>query len=65
MSPVLQAVIQGVLGALVILWTLGCLFFIWAGVCNLRPRGYPWLIPLWPLMLLIEWIERRSKEAEP
>lgn len=42
-----------VVGVLASLWILGILFFLRAGARhpNHRPPGWPWSVPLWPLML--------------
>lgn len=54
-------------GFLVAIWLCGILFFLWA-VHVTRPRmgtplGWPWCLPIWPLMLLREevgkWRQRR------
>ena len=62
----MNPVVQGVLGGSVIIWTLGSSFFLWGGwkLPHLRPRGWPWLGLVWPIMLVIEWwmsnTEKRS-----
>jgi hypothetical protein len=52
-------------GFLAALWLIGCALFVFAGIeaPRLRPRTWPWLVPLWPLMLLIEWAKSRQHEA--
>jgi hypothetical protein len=47
-------------GLLTTLWLVGLLLYLWGGaaVPRLRPYGWPWLVPLWPLFLGFEALHR-------
>lgn len=54
-------------GLLLSVWLCGIPFFVWAVHATRTwigpPRGWPWTLPIWPLMLLQEsWQQWRDRQ---